>query len=257
MIDYLTRRVRYLKRRYRHRFPKALPDDDVPLSLDMDSDSRTLLIAFGGMRGRIGMPPFEFLSLTGTIPVKRLFVRDLRQAWYHRGMPGHGTTLLDVADALKELLAAHEVERLVIAGNSSGGYAALVFGTLLGADTVLCFSPQTILDLDVLASMEDHRWDEPLLELTAAGALDPQWVDLRAALPEARQRNTRYHVYFDESLAVDRLHAERLGAIEGLRLFRFGRGGHYLIRRLRDAGALERLLRSALYAPSQRDAGRL
>lgn len=249
MIDYLTRRVRYLKRRYRHQFPKRLPDDHVPLSLDMGSDSRTLLIAFGGMRGRIGMPPFEFLSLTGTIPVKRLFVRDLRQAWYHRGMPGHGTMLVDVADALKELLAAHEVERLVVAGNSSGGYAALVFGTLLGADTVLCFSPQTILDLDVLAAMEDHRWDEPLHELTAAGALDSRWVDLRAALPEARQRNTRYKVYFDESLAVDRLHAERLSAIEGLRLYRFGRGGHYLIRRLRDAGALERLLRDALDAP--------
>jgi acetyl esterase/lipase len=251
VIDPFTRRVRYLKRRYRHRFPKALPDDDVPLSLDIDGDSRTLLIAFGGMRGRIGMPPFEFLSLTGTIPVKRLFVRDLRQAWYHRGMPGHGTKLIDVAEALKELLARHEVERLVVAGNSSGGYAALVFGTLLGADTVLCFAPQTILDLDVLAAMDDHRWDEPLIELTAAQALDPGWVDLRSALPAARHANTRYNIYFDESLDVDRLHAERLGQVEGLRLYRFGGGGHYLIRRLRDAGALEQLLRSALDAPRE------
>ncbi len=251
MTDPLTRRVRYLKRRYRHRFPKALLDDDVPLSLDMDVDSRTLLVAFGGMRGRIGMPPFEFLSLTGTIPVKRLFVRDLRQAWYHRGMPGYGSTLLDVAESLKELLARHEVERLVVAGNSSGGYAALVFGTLLGAETVLCFAPQTILDLDVLAAMDDHRWDEPLIELTAARELDSRWVDLRSALPVARHANTRYNVYFDESLSADRLHAERLGQIEGLRLYRFAGGGHYLIRRLRDAGALERLLRSALDAPGE------
>jgi pimeloyl-ACP methyl ester carboxylesterase len=250
VIDRWASRVRYVKRRYRLRFPKSLPDDDVPLSLDMSTDSRTLLVAFGGMRGRIGMPPFEFLNLTGAIPVKRLFVRDLRQAWYHRGMPGHGDSLLDVAQALKEVLTSHDVQRLVVAGNSSGGYAALVFGTLLGADTVLCFAPQTILDLDVLASMDDHRWDEQLQELTAAGELDPRWVDLRQALPGARQANTRYQVYFDETLEVDRLHAERLKQVANLRLYRFGRGGHYLIRRLRDAGALERVLRSALDAPS-------
>lgn len=223
----------------------------------MGGDSRTLLIAFGGMRNRIGMPPFEFLSLTGGLPVKRMFVRDLRQAWYHRGMPEHGSTLLDVARSLEELLGKHDVERLVVAGNSSGGYGALVFGTLLGADTVLCFAPQTVLDLDVLASMDDHRWDERLLEVTAMAPLDEQWVDLRSALPQARRADTRYQVFFDETLHSDRLHAERLIGLEGLRLYRFGRGGHHLVRKLRDAGHLERIVRAALQTPGAEGRGPL
>jgi pimeloyl-ACP methyl ester carboxylesterase len=215
----------------------------------MDSDSRTLLLTFGGMKSLAGIASFEFVSLTREIPVKRLFVRDPRQSWYHRGMPKHGTTLASVADSLGKLLADYDVDRLVVAGNSAGGYAALVFGTLLGADTVLCFGPQTVLDADTLAEMNDHRWDDLLMPLVKKGALEPRWLDLRLALPEARHADTRYNIYFDENSRGDRLHAERLRDVEGVRLYRFGRGGHSVVRALRDCGALERILRQALHAP--------
>ena len=74
-------------------FRRGVEDPNRPLSLDMGADSGTLLIAFGGMQGQLGMPPFEFFKATGAIPVKKLFVRDLRQAWYHRGIPGHGESI--------------------------------------------------------------------------------------------------------------------------------------------------------------------
>jgi acetyl esterase/lipase len=183
------------------------------------------------------------------LPVKRLFVRDLRQSWYHQGLPPEGHTLLDVAGSLRALIAEHEVERLVFTGNSAGGYAALAFGTLLGAEQVLCFAPQTILDLEVLDAMGDHRWDQSLRKVVSADGLDPNWIDLSSALPAARHTDTRYSVFFDDSLTADRLHAERLLGIEGMRLYRFGRGAHHLVRSLRDSGALEQLLRRALAAP--------
>ena len=259
MINALMRRVRYARfragERSRRRALRRIPDSEASVSLDMDSDSRTLLLAFGGMEGRIGMPPFEFLRLTGEIPVKRLFVRDLRQAWYHRGMPGHGSTLAEVTESLRAMIAEHEVDRMVFTGNSAGGYAALLFGTLLGADTVLCFAPQTILDPAVLTEMGDHRWDERLLPLVSEGALDQRWVDLRQALPGARVADTRYQVYFDDSLDVDRLHAERLLGLPGLRMYRFGGGAHHLVRDLRDNGALARILRAALELPPDGAAG--
>jgi hypothetical protein len=248
VITALMRRARYLTRRHRRR-ESAGARDPISVSLDMASDSRTLLLAFGGMEGRIGMPPFEFLRLTGEIPVKRLFVRDLRQSWYHRGMPEHGTTIEEVRESLASLIASHDVERLVTAGNSAGGYAALLFGTLLGAESVLCFAPQTILDLTVLAEMGDHRWDGRLTPLVEADAVDPRWVDLGSALQPARHADTRYQVYVDETLHVDLLHAERLLGLDGLRLYRFGRGKHHLVRALREVGALERILRTALHVP--------
>jgi hypothetical protein len=249
----VTRRASFLRRRLRQRLrlPGRKPSDaDGSLSLDADGDSRTLLVAFGGLMGeRIGEPAFEFSMATRQMPVKRLFVRDLRQAWYHRGMPEYGTTLASVADGLGELVAEHEVDRLVMAGNSAGGYAALVFGTLLRADTVLSFAPQTVLDLPTLATMGDHRWDDQLQGIAAANALDPSWTDLRQALPASARGGTSYRIFFDDSLAVDRLHAERLRGLPGVRLYRFGAGAHGLVRELRGAGALEHLLRDALEAP--------
>ena len=56
---------------------------------------------------------------TGDLPVKRMFVRDSRQAWYHRGIRGHGDTFMSLAESLGELLGCYEVERLVMTGMSS------------------------------------------------------------------------------------------------------------------------------------------
>jgi len=238
--------VRELERRLRRGPPSELRDD-ASLSLDMSTNSRTLLVAFGGMRGaRVGTPAFEFAAATETLPVKRLFVRDLRQAWYHRGMPEYGNNFASVADGLRGILEQHRVERLVMAGNSAGGYAALAFGALLGAHSVLSFAPQTVLDLDALAEIGDHRWDSQLLPLVSAGALDAYWSDLRTAIPLTGNRSTRYSVFVDQGLAVDLSHVERLAGLAELTVYRFGRGGHGLVRALREAGALERLLRRAL-----------
>ncbi len=222
----------------------------MPLSLDMDGPSRTLLVAFGGMAGQIGMPPFEFFKATGAIPVKRLFVRDLHQAWYHRGIPGHGATLQAAAASLGELISSYDVDRLVVAGNSAGGYAALAFGSLLGAHTALSFAPQTILDLDALAAMDDHRWDSQLLELVREGSIDPAWADLHNALTD-RPAGPRYEVFFDESLGVDRLHADRLDGLAGVRLHRLSAGAHSVALHMRETGELEQVLNGALIAGGQ------
>ncbi|HEX5224858.1 MAG TPA: hypothetical protein VFW29_06995 [Solirubrobacteraceae bacterium] len=235
---------------FRRRFRSSMENPNEPLGLDMGGDSRTLLVAFGGMAGQLGMPPFEFFKATGEIPVKRLFVRDLHQAWYHRGIPGHGSTLEESAASLRALIDSHHVERLVVAGNSAGGYAALAFGTLLEADTALCFAPQTVLDPGVLAEWDDHRWDGQLDDLVREGAIPPRWSDLGAALAGEAARRTRYQVYFDETLEVDRLHADRLAEVPGVELHRLSAGAHSVAQAMRDTGELGRVLRAALLDPA-------
>jgi dienelactone hydrolase len=214
----------------------------------MSSESTTLLIAFGGRKGALGVAPFEFFNMTGGFPVKRLFVRDLEQAWYHLGIPGYGETIAEVGESLKELVAQHEVERLVVAGTSAGGYAAMLFGTLLGADTALCFAPQTVLDLDLLASIGDHRWDRPLRKIADMGRLDPRWTDLREALPAIRCADTRYELYLDLAIAPDRGHWERVADLEGVELHAIAGAGHNTAGHLRNAGELEPLLLRTLGA---------
>jgi len=238
--------VRRFARRFRSSFRRGLERPDAPLSLNMRPRSRTLLVAFGGMRGELGMPPFEFFKATEGIAVKKLFVRDLPQAWYHRGIPGHGDTLADCAASLRRLIDRRGVDRLVVAGNSAGGYAAMIFGALMEADVALCFAPQTVLDLEVLSEFDDHRWDEQLRALFAAGAIDRRFIDVRHALADAPSVRTAFDVYFDEDFEVDRLHAERVESAPGVTLHALRGGKHGIARDMRETGQLDAVLRAAL-----------
>lgn len=220
----------------------------MPLCIDMRRGSSTLLIAFGGMASLVGVLPFELFKATTGIPVKRLFVRDLRQAWYHLGVPEHGDSVEAFAASLRELIARHQVRRLVVAGNSAGGYAALLFGALLGADVALCFAPQTVIDLDVLAGMDDHRYDKRLQELAETDALERRWLDLAEALPTLEYAGTRFETYFDDGFAADRTHAERIADVAGVRLHRRSGGKHSVALKLRASGELSRIMRDALLA---------
>jgi pimeloyl-ACP methyl ester carboxylesterase len=232
---------------FEDQFRRSLEDSAVPLCSEMDIDSNVLLLAFGGMAGKITIPPFEFFSITAEMPVKRLFVRDLRHAWYHLGIPGLGSTISAVGTSLKQLIASQQVDRLVTVGSSAGGYAALVFGTLLGADRVLCFAPQTTIDPAILSEMHDRRWAGMLRNLEAVNGVDSHWTDLRRALREVRrEKNTNYDLYFDHSFQADRLHAERLAEIDGVRLHGLQGAGHAIARAMRDSGELERILLRAL-----------
>jgi hypothetical protein len=239
----LARRV---QRRLAPDFYKDIHNKEVSLTLDLESDAPTWLLLFGGRAGGMGLPPFEFFKVTKGIPTKRLFVRDLEQAWYHQGIAEAGTSIAETATYLKGVIDGQEHDRLVVTGISAGGYAALVFGSLLGADTVLAFSPQTVLDPDLLLAMDDDRWDKPLRELMAAGKLDPAWLDLKEALPCARAPETRCEVHFDRTLDADRLHAERIAGPQGIELFPREGGGHNIPGALRASGELETVLCRAL-----------
>lgn len=70
---------------------------------------------------------------------KEIFVRDIYKQWYVQGI----NKTLDSADKLAEYLKKEtEGYRVVTAGNSAGGYAAVLFGLLLKADVVFDFSGQ-------------------------------------------------------------------------------------------------------------------
>ncbi len=222
------------------------------VAIDIKHGARTMLIAFGGMRGALGMPPFEFLSATGRLRTSRIFVRDLAQGWYHRGIPGLGSTIEDAAAGIRTLVESRQPKRLVVTGTSAGGYAALVFGALLGADVVLSIVPQTVVDDGLLHAMGDDRYDRQLEDLIACGGLDKRWSDLRRDLPRARRRDTRYEVYFDPDHELDRLHAERLANVPGVHL-NLAHGGHGRVaRNLRDSGELQRILAASLKGSASR-----
>ena len=100
-----------------------------------------VLVSFGGLANGTDDPPFEFVRQTGDLGVHRVFVRDLGQCWYQQGLPGAADGVLDAAAALTRVIDELGPSRRVFVGNSSGAFAAILFGVLAGADEVAAFGP--------------------------------------------------------------------------------------------------------------------
>jgi pimeloyl-ACP methyl ester carboxylesterase len=216
------------------------------VSLDMEADSDVLLIAFGGRAGHMGIPPFEFFRVLSGFDVKKAYIRDLRQAWYHHGIPGVGETIEDIAERIQSLIDVSGAGRVVLAGNSAGGYAALLFGALVQVDEIVSIAPQTHIGVSYLEVIGDRRWLEHISTANGRRPFEDPYVDVREVLVISPNRaSTRIAVHYSERSPLDAHHAERLSDVAGVDFVRYPTSTHSLIRLLRDNGDLSEILTAA------------
>jgi pimeloyl-ACP methyl ester carboxylesterase len=223
---------------------EPLVDPNLSVGYELTSQSKTMLIAFAAL-APYKPPPFHLFEFTSSLTVKRMFVRDPERVWFQRGIPGFGQTIDEAAASLRLVLEEQEIERLVMIGNSAGGYGAMVFGALLEADLVLAFSPQTFLDRAWMEEGGDRRWAANFKMLAEHGGPDPRWVDLRDALPRERRERTVFEVHYPVNFELDVRQAERLEGVEGVEMRPHERGYHNFIQTLRNNGELSEILRVA------------
>jgi acetyl esterase/lipase len=233
-------------------------DDGAGLLEDLESDSEVLAIVFGGLLMRVGMmPPFEFFNVIAqSAPAKKIFVRDHRQAWYHGGVRGLAADIDGVAEGLRRRIDAVQPTRVVTLGTSAGGYAALLFGRLLGVSEAHAFSPQTFISPDLRERYGDGRWPHAWSKLMSSGAYQPAYGDLAQTFGEAgpsaarlAPAGTRFVVHYGAGDDLGTVHAERLASRSSdVRLIRYDIDDKAVVRHLRDTGGLTELLRGILAA---------
>jgi hypothetical protein len=227
--------------------PSPQPTDGIRLDLsrvpkegvllDLEHDSSTLVIAFAGLRGFLGgFPAFEFRKVLSSVDVKSAFFRDHYAAWYHRGVVDVGPDIDSVVAKLRQL--EDEAERVVMIGNSAGGYAALLFGALLGCESY-AFSPQTFIEPGLLRAAGDHRWDEELGALLESGRFERRYADLA---PLLAQSDGRFEIFYGALDEIDAKHVERLSGIEQVTVNRIENCTHRVVKHLRDSGWLHSFL---------------
>lgn len=224
-------------------FERQLNDPSVSFVRDYSVESRLMLVAFGGINQRMGMAPFEFFQLARSVPVKKLFFRDLHQAWYHRGLGTAGHTILQAAEFIAKEISAQGVTRVVMFGNSMGGYAALLFGCLVGVQEVHAFSPQTFISPWKLIRNRDFRWKRDVWRAYLSRE-SSRFYDLQATLPSSL--STRCIVHYSTASKLDSVHARHLEGFPNVALQSYPEGGHRIIQHLKQTGKLEALLRHAL-----------
>ena len=166
-----------------HRQPTALeaaladPARAVVVDRAPGDGARPVMVAFGGLSNGTDAPPYEFVRQTGELGVHRVLVRDLGQCWYQEGLPGTADGVEATAAELTRLLDGIGPSRRVFVGNSSGAFAAVLFGVLCGADEVVAFGPLASLTRRSRLASRDRRWSAQVRKARRTAA-DPAHVDL-------------------------------------------------------------------------------
>jgi hypothetical protein len=226
-------------------FAALLSRPDAHVVFDLTSQSKTLLVLFGGIAGGVSIPVFEFFRVSEGYPSKRVFLRDPRRSWYQLGIPGIGDSAATVKSMLDDTIARSGAERVVMAGASAGGYAAMLFGAWCDADATVAFSPQTFIDAENRQRSGDDRWLEQIDALHSAFAGRAVVLDLLAVLP-SQIGKTRHRIHVSTDDGLDMIHAQRMASCPGVEIIEHVDGGHRLVKTLRDRGLLKPLMLQAL-----------
>ncbi len=220
-------------------FEYEIQDPHRSVVVDMAYPGAPVLLAFGGIAGRMAaMPPFEFFRLTHRLAVNKVYLRDLDQCWYHAGLRGVTRDITGTLAFLTSLVSECRTDTAVVVGSSMGGYAALLFGSLMQASAIHAFSPHVFLG-DGRSIRNKER-----LRALHENFSDEYW-DLNGVL-EPPQRPGGRHIYFDSTNGKDRRQVKHLEDHPHLRLHRFRGGGHNLVKYLKASGELEKVVTSSL-----------
>jgi hypothetical protein len=226
-------------------FNRALSNTKVSVARDYSADSSKLLLSFGGIRGRSGMTPFEFFNLTSDLAIKRLFIRDIHQSWYHAGLENISEDIHSSHEFLRQELNSLALSRVVIVGNSAGGFAAILFGLWLNVDVVHVFAPQTFMSPFSRLRYGDFRWPIESLRLYTSLLAKKSVLNLKPLLLNFRGK-TRFHIHYGSENRLDSHHALYLSDIPHVTLHPYQSQSHAFIKDLKQSGELKALLLSAI-----------
>lgn len=188
----------------------------------VQANSETAIIAFSGLKVRPGR--FHLFNLVKHFPESSIvLVRDPANNWYNTGLPSIGDTVEEIAAAIDRQLTELHAKRIVAVGSSMGGYAAILFGCMLGAERVVALSPQTLLDPEL-----------PVLVPSAEVPL--QVPDLKPVMHDAPQTHVELAVSWENLLDV--FHAQRVADVPSARVLGVPISKHILAVELDGKGEL-------------------
>ncbi len=224
-----------------------------PIMVDFSHHARAVVVAFGSRHVNKDTIPFEWIRTLEHLPAAKIYVRDIYQLWYQKGLPGIAGSPEGVRDYLCRLIAGQDINRIVTIGGSMGGYAALLFGSLMEADEALSFAGQTFLPTRrgrmLVKAVWKREW--PILkkhwELVSDPTLDHKYFDLKPLLRDSGGQ-TVYHLYYSSAVKKDAIHAMHVADLENVSLHMRSDPGHHLARAMHNSGELDRVLRKAIFS---------
>ena len=177
----------------------------------------TLIVTFGGFLMKFGgIQPFEFFNfLTNNFPdTDKLFYIDKKCNHYHKGIEGISKDVPETVEYLKSKIKGYR--QVIFMGLSAGGYASILFGSLLNVTNVIAFIPQTIL----------HKEDK-----------DPRYKNLLKFINNTTVYSIYGDPYGDEIHNLS--HCENINVFPNVKVYK---KEHLDIKKLRDSGELKEII---------------
>lgn len=122
---------------------------------------------------------------------KHIFIRDIFKQWYLKGINIHINNHEKLLDLLKRETNGYQ---LITIGSSAGGYAAILYGSLLNATRIIATNPQ--FEIYSLLDDSEERWNPLVFRL----ATNPQYNKLYDITPYLSINSTIYYFYSNQSL---------------------------------------------------------
>lgn len=116
--------------------------------------SSTIVVSFAGHGLQFGgVPRPEFYNfISKNFPeVDLLLLVDYNCRCYHQGLKGITSNVDETANYIKKIINGYQ--KIVFVGVSAGGYASILFGSLLQVHDVIAITPQTRLKASVFDDM--------------------------------------------------------------------------------------------------------
>ena len=216
------------------------------VDLHITDKDKPLFVAFGGISQQFSMPPFEFKNfLTNNFgDVNFIFIRDMEQAWYFNGIEGLSKNYNLNIDGLRMIINQTDHTKTIFLGNSMGGYASILYGTLLDVDHVLAFAPQTFINKGKRQNVGDHRWPKEMNRLHSKIPTHPAY-DLNDVLNNTKY-DTDIKVFFGAQSKLDVIHANNLDGLPNVETHVEHKGSHGVIKDLKNNGKLAIIINDIL-----------
>jgi esterase/lipase len=207
------------------------------------SNNNFLLVAFGGIRQGLGIPVFEFFNSLRDIPCDKIFFRDFNQSWYQNGVDERLNSVEKIVYHLKTVIEDKKYKKVCFIGNSMGGYGAILFGTLLNVDKIYAFAPQSFIDKKNRLINLDFRWKKQISQIVRNK--NNVFLDLNKHLKELQNLKSDIIIYYSKKHRLDSIHANHISKIKNVHLVEYSKGGHDVVKSLRDEGVLNEIIRNA------------
>jgi pimeloyl-ACP methyl ester carboxylesterase len=220
--------------------PEELAQGELTYLLDSAAASDILMISFAVFPAPGGKSAFDFRRATHPLGVKRLFLRDPNMMWYQKGTPGVGDDVPAVAEFLRKIIAQEGVKRVVMIGNSGGGFSALLFGALVGVEEIHAFNPPTRL-----REPDDTSAPEQLQALEAEKGKEIPYLDIRDVFRKHLKPHTKVYIHYSRGESRDKRHARYLREFPNVRLIEYPFVSHHVARFFAERAMLTPLLAAA------------